>query len=154
VPASQVTRYEVRAVFQAPVPFVFGWCTDYSPEDPRLEKDRYTRRIIERSARRVVYEDLYDNPDGWHWSRQVVDLRPPTRWHAVATGNRRTWVLDYELTELPGDRTELRLRGDRRATRPGDKNPPKATLERELTLGWANFARALERDYRASRRSA
>src|SRR6266480_7786524 len=43
--------------------------------------ERYERRIIERSARRVVFEDLADTKEGWLWNRDVVTLRPPNRWH-------------------------------------------------------------------------
>jgi hypothetical protein len=145
--------YEFRSTFRAPLPFVFDWCTDYSPEDPTLEKDEYTRRILSRKPRQVVYEDLSDTPNGWLWSRQVVSLHPPNRWHAEATGNHRAWSLDYELVERPRGVTELRFRGVRRATFPGERNPPKARLERELRQSWKNFGRALERDFRAHKRS-
>jgi hypothetical protein len=144
--------YEIRSKFRAPLPFVFRWCTDYTPSDPKLEKEEYARRILQKSGRTVVYEDLTDTPEGgWMWSHMVVTLRPPHRWHADASGSHRTWSLDYELTTLPDGGTELHLRGERRPTPLGAKNPPKARLERELRGMWSNFGRALERDYRASR---
>jgi hypothetical protein len=143
--------YEIRSRFRAPLPFVFRWCTDYTPDDARLEKDDYTRRIVKRSTRKVVYEDLSDSPNGWMWSHQEVTLRPPNRWHAEVTGSHRYWSLDYQLRELPDGRTELHLRGERRPTALG-KNPPKAKLERDLGRMWSNFGQALERDYRASKR--
>jgi hypothetical protein len=143
--------YEIRSRFRAPLPFVFQWCTDYTPNDPQLEKEKFTRRVLERSSRRAVYEDLFETPKGWMWSHQEVTLRPPNRWHAEAAGSHRTWSLDYELRELPGGETELYLRGERRATALG-RNPPKARLERELRTSWANYAKALERDYRASQK--
>ncbi|MCI4324473.1 MAG: hypothetical protein L3K00_01080 [Thermoplasmata archaeon] len=150
---SPPAQYEVRATFRAPLPFVFRWCTDYSPEDPTLEKEKFERRILLQKGRKVVYEDLTDTGDGWMWSRTAVTLQPPNRWHADAMGNYRTWSLDYELRSLSDGRTELRLQGVRRATALG-KNPPKARLERELRVTWANYAAALERDYRASTREA
>jgi hypothetical protein len=140
--------YEFRQRFGAPIDFVYRWCTDYSPDDPGLEKEPYTRRVLRRGPRLVVYEDLYDTDHGWMWSRQVVTLQPPDRWHAEATGNYRTWTLDYELRTLRDGATELRFRGRRRSTLLGGQNPPKARLERELRASWANFAKALERDYR------
>lgn len=150
---SAMTVYEFRSQFQAPVRFVFDWCTDYTPEDPVLEKDNYTRRILSRTSRKVVYEDLSDSPDGWMWSRQQVSLHPPNRWHAEAMGNHRTWSIDYELVERARGVTEMLFRGERRATFPGEKNPPKARLEGELRQSWKNFAKALERDYRAHQKS-
>jgi hypothetical protein len=141
-------RYEVRAEFRAPLPYVFAWCTDYSVDDARLEKDSYSRKIVERAPRRVVYEDLYETPKGWTWSRHTVTLRPPRRWHSESVGSHRTWSLDYELRPLPDGRTELTLRGDRRATDVGGKNPPRAVLERDIRDAWRNFGRELEKDYR------
>ena len=141
--------YEFRIQFRAPLPYVFAWCTDYTPDDPRLEGEEYTRRILRRTSRKAVYEDLYDEPDGWMWSHQEVDLHPPNHWHANAVGSHREWIIDYRLSAKKDGSTELWFRGRRRATALAGKNPPKARLERELLLMWKNFARALERDYRA-----
>lgn len=144
-------EYHVHARFRAPLPFVFRWCTDYQADDPTLEHGAFVRRILHRDRRRVVYEDLYDKPTGWFWSHQTITLRPPDRWHAEAVGNARTWSLDYRLTQQPDGTTTLVMRGDRQSTKLGGKNPPKTTLERELSLMWAKFVRALERDYRRTR---
>ncbi len=148
---SRRSVYEIRSTFRAPLSFVFDWCTDYTPDDPRLEKDRYRRKILSRKGRHVVYEDLHDTPEGWMWSHNTVTLLPPNRWHAEATGSHREWDLDYTLRELPGGRTQLTLHGVRRPTTLGGRNPPKARLERELRASWRNFGAALERDYRATR---
>jgi len=144
------TTYEFRSTFQAPLPYVFRWCTDYSPEDPRLEKENYTRRVLSRSARRVIFEDLYDEPVGWVWSHDVVTLSPPDHWHADIVGTHREWTIDYRLHVLPDGRTGLSFRGRRRPTPLGGRNPPKPQLVRELKALWRNFGRALERDYRAA----
>ncbi len=151
---SPVRTYEVRTVFRAPLDFAYAWCTDYTPEDRKLEGDPGSRQILRKGRRTVVYEDLNETPDGWMWSRQTVTLHPPDRWHATAVGNYRTWVLDYALRELPDGRTEFTMRGRRRATPLGRRNPPKSVLEKELHEMWANLGRALERDFRASRRPA
>ncbi len=151
-PLSRPRVYEFRSVFRAPLPFVYAWCTDYTPEDARLEGEEYLRRILQRSPRKIVYEDLYDQPTGWMWSHQEVTLLPPKRWHAEATGSHRTWSIDYELSERPGGLTELWFRGVRRATALAGRNPPKARLERDLRGMWRRFGRALEADYRKSRK--
>ena len=143
--------YEFRTRFRAPLPYVFAWCTDYTPDDARLEGEEYTRRILRRTRQNVVYEDLYDEPDGWMWSHQEVDLHPPKHWHANAVGSHREWSIDYRLSAQKDGSTELWFRGKRRATGLAGKNPPKARLERELLHMWKNFGRALERDYRAGR---
>jgi hypothetical protein len=141
------TVYSIRSTFRAPLPFVYRWCTDYSPGDPKLAGETGARRVLRRSARTVVYENLEENAEGWVWSRFQVTLHPPDRWTAVALGNYRTWDLDYRLKSLPNGRTELTLRGRRRPVGLGVKNPPRATLEAELRTMWRRYGRALEQEY-------
>jgi hypothetical protein len=146
-------KYEVRHVFRAPLPFVYRWCTDYTPADPKHESEKYDRRILARSARQVVYEDLSDTADGgWAWARHVVRLYPPHRWHSESVGSHRTISLDYRLSRLPGGRTQLVLTGRRRPTALGSKNPTKSNWERSVAETWRRFGRVLERDFRKSGR--
>jgi len=146
--------YEVRCEFDAPLEFVYRWCTDYTPEDARYESEEYERRILRRSRGEVVYEDLEETARGWVWSRHVVRLMPPSRWHSDSVGSHRSASLDYRLSRLPGGRTRLVLKVRRRPTPIGGKNPSKSQWERYVSLSWARFRRALERDYRKTRGSA
>lgn len=140
--------YEFRVRFRAPISFVYGWCTDYSAEDPALEGDSSgTRRVLKRTATTVVYEDLDTTPEGWTWSRWEVRLDPPTGWHGKAIGNRREWDASYQLTSLPDGGTELRFRGKRRPMMLGARNPPRRQLEKDLTAMWRKFAKSLAADY-------
>lgn len=144
--------YKVQVVFRAPMEYVFKWCTDYAPQDAGLEGEEYERKILRTSPREVVYEDLQESPDGWFWSRHVVGLFPPSGWHSDSVGSHREYSLDYHLTPLPGDRTELTLRARRRPAGIGGKNPAKRVWEKGVKSNWKKFARALERDYQRSRR--
>ena len=140
-------RYEVRVSFNAPLDFVYQWCTDFTPKDAQYETEDYERRILRRSSREVVFEDLEDAKNGWIWSRHVVRLLPPNRWRSDSVGSLRAYALDYRLSRLPGNRTQLILKARRRPYGIGKKNPPKAQWERSTTAAWKSFARALERDY-------
>jgi hypothetical protein len=141
-------NYEVRATFRAPLDFVYRWCTDYTPKDARYERDEYARRILHRSPRKVTYEDLYSTKQGWVWSRHVVRLLPPNRWHSDSVGSHRAISLDYRLSRLPGNRTQLTLKARRRPYGIGVKNPPKSQWERYIAKSWRNFGQALEREYK------
>ena len=143
-------EYHVKAVFRAPLPYVFSWCTDFDPHDDRREKDRYTRKIIERTPRRVVFEDLVDSDQGWNWARHVVTLHPPNHWHSESVGTHRTSTIDYVLTRLRGDRTRLDLRWKRRRTALSTSKRSKRVTEKSGTDAWRHFARELEKDYRKS----
>jgi hypothetical protein len=131
---------------------VFAWCTDYTPGDAALEKEVYQRKIIKRTPRAVIFEDLEESKDGWDWSRAVVSLHPPNRWHMDGIGNNRDVVADYALSSLRDGRTRLDLRWKRRPRVPDATRLTKAAREASSTQAWKWFASALEGDFRRSRR--
>ena len=143
---------QLKVVFRAPLPFVFSWCTDYRTSDPKLEKRDYTRKIIERTPRRVTFENLEEMTDGWSWQRAIVSLHPPNRWHQDNTGNRRDLKADYVLSSLPRDRTQLNLRWKVWPKTAASGKLSRAERERSAASMWRKFAAALERDYRRARR--
>lgn len=145
-------EYRIKVSFQAPLDFAFAWCTDYTPDDGKLEGESYVRKIIERSPRRVIFEDLEEARDGWTWSREVVTLRPPDRWHMEGIGNKRDVMADYVLSRLPDDRTQLELRWRRRPNDPREAKVSKARREANARRAWKRFGDAMEKDYEQTRR--
>ncbi len=139
---------QLNVVFRAPLPFVFSWCTDYSPIDAKLAKRDHIRKIIERTPRRVIFEDLEEMKDGWSWRRATVSLHPPNRWHLDDTGNRRDLKADYVLSSLRGNRTRLRLRWKVWPKTAASSKLSRAERERSAASMWRKFAAALEKDYR------
>jgi hypothetical protein len=131
---------------------VFDWCTDYTPGDAALEKEEYERKIIKRTPGAVIFEDLEESKDGWDWSRAVVSLHPPNRWHMDGIGNHRDVVADYALSRLADGRTRLDLRWRRRPHEPETRRLTKAQRESSSRRAWKLFAAALERDYAHRRR--
>jgi hypothetical protein len=140
--------YVVQHDFRAPLEYVYRWCTDYTPNDARLENDEFQRRVLRRSTREVVYEDLDDTKDGWMWARHTVRLLPPNHWRSTSVGSHREYRLDYRLTKLPGGRTRLTLTARRRPYGIGPKNPPRSQWERNVRQLWNSFGRSLEKDFR------
>ncbi len=145
-------EYRINVFFRVPLNFAFTWCTDYSTEDGKLEGESYRRKIIERTPRRVVFEDLEETKDGWIWSRDVVTLRPPDRWHMDGVGNQRDVTAEYVLSSLPDGRTQLDLRWRRRPLVPAAAKRTKAQREAGALQAWNRFRAAMERDYKRSRR--
>ncbi len=153
MPGAPPQSFHIRAEIRAPIDFVFRWCTDYRADDARRERERYARRVLERSRRRVVYEDLEDAPaGGWSWSRYEVALLPPDRWTASSVGSHRRAELDYRLTRLGPERTRLDLRWTRWPSRLAPARVARRSYERATALAWKHFAAAAEKDYRAVRR--
>jgi hypothetical protein len=146
-------EYRIRVTFRVPLKFAFDWCTDYTPDDGKLEGESYRRWIVERTSRRVVFEDLEEAKDGWVWSRETVTLHRPNRWHMDGIGNRRDVTADYVLTTLPDGRTQLELRWRRRPRVRIGKELSKAEREASALRAWKRFGAAMERDYRGSRRT-
>jgi hypothetical protein len=99
-----------------------------------------------------VYEDLEPAPEGWIWTRHVVTIRPPNRWHSNSVGNYRDASLDYMLTPLGPQRTRFELTWKRRPTGLGGKPPSKRSIEKGTLEAWRKFATEMEKDYRKSRR--
>jgi hypothetical protein len=147
-------EYHIRVYFRVPLGFAFAWCTDYTPGDAKLEGEAYERRIISRTTRQVVFEDLEETKEGWLWSRDTVTLRPPNRWHMDGLGSRADVTADYRLTRLPDGRTELDLRWRRRPRMQLPKPLTKAQREASTLRAWKRFGAAMERDYKRSRPGA
>src|SRR5213594_3939904 len=145
--------YRIRVSFRVPLAFAFKWCTDFSSDDGNLEGESYRRKIVQKTSRRVVFEDLEETKEGWMWSRDVVTLRPPDRWHMDGVGNHRDVTADYVLSPLPDGRTRFDLRWSRRSKVPETKRLTKVEREASAMRAWKHFAVAMERDYRRSRRS-
>lgn len=146
-----VQHYEVRCKFEAPLPFVYRWCTDYEPTDGRTSGEGYARRILRRSSRRVVLEDLYDTKKGWIWIHRDVRLSPPDRWHADSVGSDRALSVDYRLSDLSEHSTLMTIHARRWTYGIGTSNPPKRSWEGSVQASWTKYGRALERDYREGR---
>ena len=144
--------YRVRQEFDAPLGFVYRWCTDYRRDDAARAGEHYERRILARTAREVIYEDLWSEKDGWRWRRYRVALSPPARWHADSVGNVRDASIDYRLTELPDGRTALDLELRRRPVSERFPQPSRRAMEAELRSLWGNYAAALEKEFRGRRR--
>lgn len=144
--------YTVRVHFDAPMEFVFQWCTDYSQEDPALEGEDYERSILSKDRREVLYEDLAKSPaGGWLWSRWRVALHAPNRWDGRAIGSTRDWTIRYRLRSLSPTRTELTLQGRRRSARLSGPGASPAVVQANLEANWRSLKKALESDFRRSR---
>lgn len=146
------TSFHISTVLRVPLAFAFRWCTDFRPDDGRREGSPYERRILERTPRRVVFEDLESTSSGWEWTHHTVSLRPPNRWHSDGVGNYRDVRIDYELTRLAPERTRIDLTWKRRWTGLAGKEPSKRSVEVGTLRAWRHFAKSIEADYRRSRR--
>lgn len=148
MPKARSAFFEVNAKFRAPLEFVYEWLTDFSPRDPALLGEHYERRILVRSPRRVVFEDLSSTTDGWVWLRNEVTRRPPDSWRLTAIGNRLSAEANYKLTSVGPEASALRMRWRLRSGFVRTPIPPRKLIEPAMSNVWSAYARPLERDYR------
>jgi len=141
-----------------PLSFAFRWCTDYTAADRKYAGEDVSinlrRKVVSKSKRHVVFENLYDVGGGWGWERHTVTLVPPDRWHSHGIGNYHESVLDYALTAIDNHRTRLDMRWKTR--RRGPSRGPRASgsrVEAYVAGLWRKRARHLERAYRQRRRA-
>jgi hypothetical protein len=136
-------------IINAPVSFVYNWCTDYGEDDNKITGSKTRRIIIQKTKRRAVYISAFRWAGKSRYGVNIVTLRPPNRWHLDYAGEEADEIGDYRLTKLGPERTRLdmtfkekyKIRGA-----PTRKEDLKHTSEI-----WDRYVAALERDYARSK---
>lgn len=146
-----VVPYSITATFNAPLGFVYHWCTDFREDDPRMLGSRNRRRIVERTPKRVIWWVQQPGSKAEFQPIRVVWLRPPDEWHLETCGDGSE-VGDYKLTPLGPERTRLDMAFRVTFGRRKDVEDSK-TLSAEGRTHWEEYEKFLERDYKASLKS-
>jgi hypothetical protein len=133
----------------APIRFVFNWCTDYQETDPAITGSKRKRVILDRSEARVVYAALFDEEDGrTHVSVYDVKLKPPRSWHYAIFDPDRVGTGDYKLKRLSSKSTELKIIFRNRYKNPAKMENAQEYMKR-LNILWDKYILALEKEYSA-----
>ena len=143
-----VETYRISKTFDAPLKFVFDWCTDFREDDPKMVGSKLRRTFLERTAERVVWLATYRSGGKKVEGLRVVWLRPPASWHLDTCGDKRE-LGDYKLTSLGKARTRLDMTFQLTYEEEKDVQPRKK-WESEVLEEWRQYGSHLERDYRAS----
>jgi class 3 adenylate cyclase len=129
----------------APRRFVFGWCTDFSEDDPKLTGSNFERRILAKTKAKCVFIDLFHGQGGrQNVAVNVVVLKPPNKWHLDLYGDPHNSSLDFKLTELARNRTRLDM------TFRESRLDSEAVGFDEL---WSRYASEIEKDYESTKSS-
>jgi len=132
-------------VINAPIRFVYDWCTDYRESDPKLSGSKVRRRILLKTEHRVIYLSSYRTDGKPRSAVNVVTLYPPKAWHLNFVGDDDDEVGDYVLTRLGSKKTRLDMTFDEHyKTR---KAPTKAQDLKQTNEVWDKYVAALENDY-------
>jgi hypothetical protein len=139
----------VSKIINAPVRFVYNWCTDFREDDNKLSGSKTRRIILQKTKRRVVYISAFKWTGRSRYGVQIVTLRPPNRWHLEYFGEEADEIGDYRLTKLGPQRTRLDMTFKEEYKISG---APTRKEETKQTSGvWGRYVAALERDYARSK---
>ena len=142
----------ISKIVDAPLRYVFDWCTDFRADDAALEGSGRRHRVLgvspERLVRVKVGRKRAHNP---RMSVEVVRLRPPNRWHKDTIGEEDLDSMDYRLTALGPRRTRFTLEIVERWMVPDF--PKKADWLRSANEYWDELVRTIEDRYRSGKRA-
>jgi len=135
----------VLKTINAPLSFVYRWCTDFREDDNRITGSKTQRKILEKTRGRITYLGIYKRRGKQMIGVNIVTLRPPNAWHLDYIGEEDDEVGDYHLTRLGPKKTRLDMVfRERYRIR---NAPTKAQDTKHVHEIWDKYAKALEKDY-------
>ncbi|MFI5421228.1 MAG: hypothetical protein ACHQ1H_09710 [Nitrososphaerales archaeon] len=140
-------RYRVSKVIEAPLLFVYDWCTDYREDDGKLTGSRRKIRILEKTKSRAIYTSSRVENGKLIGRVSIVSLKPPNAWHLETAGDPlEQYTGDYKLTKLSSNKTRLDMVFDTKYG-PHAKVPTKEWWEEDSSKDWDKLIFALMKDY-------
>jgi hypothetical protein len=135
------SSYGISKIINAPISYVYKWCTDFRAEDPMIIGAAYTRHIVDKSNKRAVWIQHYGaEKEGVRY----VTLSPPDSWHMEGLNDESTRTVDYHLKSL-GKKTELTI--SIKIKYKTIEPEPVSKLRENLSNDWEKYKAALEKDY-------
>ena len=138
--------YGITTVLEAPLAYVYEWCTDFRDDDPQIIGASYTRHVFKKTKEDVVWIQHYKRDQEEREGVRAVKLNPPDAWHleSLNDGVRRTG--EYRLTRSGEERTRLKIvvKSHSNGMEPESKTKLQASLEED----WRKYKAAVERTTR------
>jgi hypothetical protein len=138
-------QFSVSKIINAPLSFVYRWCTDFREDDQKITDQRRRIRIHERTATRFIMSVRDRHGAKIVSAARIVTLKPPDSWHLDWIGDEYDEKGDYRLTKLGSRRTRFSATFKVASIKPGA--PTKQEMRRNVTAVWDKYTRALEKDY-------
>ena len=137
--------FRVSRIVNAPIRFVYAWCTDYRASDPKITGSKSKRKILMKTKDRVVYAATYRSHGTLMGGVNVVTLHPPNAWHLDFIGDEDDETGDYILTSRGRNKTRLDMVFTERYK---IRNSPSRVQDvKSVHEVWDKYVAALERDY-------
>jgi hypothetical protein len=140
-------KYKVSETFNAPLEYVFAWCTDFREDDPKYTGSKTVRKILEKTPQRIVWAVRSKEGKGFTEGVRAVWLNPPKSWHLDTCGDGRE-VGDYKLTALGKSKTRLDMKFV--VTYDSKKEvEDRDEWEKDGVKHWKIYKKALEADFKS-----
>jgi hypothetical protein len=137
--------FRVSKTINAPIRFVYQWCTDYRESDPKITGSGAKRKILLKTKHRVIYTSSYTSGGKPRSAVNVVTLYPSGAWHLDFIGDEDDETGEYVLTKLGPRKTRLGMRfTEHYKVR---KAPTKAQDAKHTHEIWDRYIAALEKSY-------
>ena len=142
---SERHTYRVKKIINAPLRFVYDWCTDYREDDNQITGSKTQFKILQKTNRRVIYLRTNERHGRTVVGVKMVTLRPPKAWYLDQVGEDEDVIALYRLTRVGSEKTTL----DMRFTEKYKINdaPTKEEDRNQTDQMWNKYVAALEKDY-------
>jgi hypothetical protein len=144
-----VETYRVSKTFDAPLDFVYLWCTDFREDDSKMLGEKTRRRFLERTKDRVIWTVAYEEHGRRLEGFRVVWLMPPDAWRLDTCGDGRERG-EYRLKPLGKNRTRLDMVFQVTYDTKKEVVPGKE-WERGAREEWDTYGKFLEKEFKEAR---
>ena len=141
--------YEVLKFINAPLRFVYDWCTDYREDDNQITGSKSQRKILQKTKRRAIYVSTYEREGKMKIGVNIVKLMPPKAWYLEYVGEEEDETGWYKLSRLDLHKTRLQMRFTEKYK---INNAPTKEEDRNHTDQlWDKYVARLEMEYSATK---
>jgi hypothetical protein len=143
-------QFSVSREINAPLSFVYAWCTDFRENDPKLTGQKRRISILERNAQRIIMSVKYTSHGRMMTAARIVTFKPPNAWHLDWIGDEYDETGDYELTSFGVHKTRLTVTF--KVKNKNRKSPARSAFLKNINEVWDKYVAALEKDYQSYRK--
>jgi hypothetical protein len=137
--------YHVVKMIDAPLKFVFNWCTDYREDDNELTGSKAQFKILQKTSHRVIYLRTFELDGKTLTAVKMVTLRPPKSWCLDQVGEDEDVIGVYRLTRVGPEKTRLDMKFTEKYKI--SDAPTKEQNRNQTDQMWNKYVTALEKDY-------
>jgi len=142
---SKCHTYQVTKTINAPLKFVYDWCTDYREDDNQITGLHVQFKILQKTKQRVIYLRTRKQNQRTMTAVKIVTLHPPKAWQLDQTGEDEDALGTYRLMRLGPTKTRLNVRITERYKINGA--PSKDEDKKATDQMWSRYVAALEKEY-------